>query len=266
MPPGPVACTPSEVLLELRRRGASGLVQVRFRRNRTVLWSLTDRGRVLNLHAAYAAAPPEILDAFALLVRDGARRTAAAGRAARRVREWPPVAEAMERLRGVQAAAALSAAQSVAPHSHRWGEATGLRCAGDAEERQRVRELYAGFNRSRFGGVLPPGIPLRLSGRMRRRLGHMRPGTAPGGARVVVEIALSRLLLLPANALLLDDVLLHEMAHAADWLVDGRAGHGPTWKAWARRVGCHPRACTNLPVREPTGGAAGGANRRRGRG
>lgn len=217
---------------------------------------------MLNLHAAYAAAPPEILDAFALLVRHGPRRTATARAAARRVREWPPVAEAIEGLRSVQVSAALSAA----PLADLGVGLPGLRCAGTREERRRVRELYIRFNEKRFEGVLPPGIPLRLSGRMRRRLGHMRPGTAPGGARVVVEIALSRLLLLPANALLLDDVLLHEMAHAADWLVDGRAGHGPTWKAWARRVGCHPRACTNLPVREPPSGPTGGANRRRGRG
>jgi hypothetical protein len=232
-------------------------VLVRLRRNRTVLWSLTDRGRVLNLHEAYAGAPVEILDAFALLVRQGARRSAAARAAARRVRDWPPVGEAIERVREVQVAAALS----VSSGGGRRVDLPGMRCAGTEEEQRLVRDLYLRFNEARFGSLLPPGVPLRLSGRMRRRLGHMRPGTAPGGRRVVVEIALSRILLHPANGLLMEDVLLHEMAHAADWLVDGRAGHGPTWRAWARRVGCHPRACTNLPLTDRRPRGRGQANR-----
>jgi hypothetical protein len=37
---------------------------------------------------------------------------------------------------------------------------------------------------------------------------------------------------------MLADTLLHEMAHVADWLVDGERGHGPTWRAWARTAGC----------------------------
>ena len=30
------------------------------------------------------------------------------------------------------------------------------------------------------------------------------------------------------------DTLIHEMCHAATWLIDGtkKAGHGPLWKAW----------------------------------
>ena len=42
---GPRAATPGEFLAALQQRGATRLQQVRFRRNRTVLWSLTDRGR-----------------------------------------------------------------------------------------------------------------------------------------------------------------------------------------------------------------------------
>jgi hypothetical protein len=38
------------------------------------------------------------------------------------------------------------------------------------------------------------------------------------------------------------DTLLHEMAHAADFLETGAVGHGPGWRRWARRVGCDPRA------------------------
>ncbi len=171
------------------------------------------------------------------------------------------MSQALERARRVEVAAALAAAPGGEPEL-----SVGAGCAGTEGERSRIRGLYHRFNRERLEGLLPPGIPLRISGRMSRRLGHMRPALGPGGVRVVVEIALSRVLLHPANGLLLEDVLLHEMAHAADWLVDGRAGHGPTWKAWARRVGCTPRACTDLPVRGGAGRGRGGSNRRRGRG
>lgn len=251
----------SLLLSELQRRGAPALLAVRLRRNRTVLWSLTGGGRVLNLHAAYAEAPPELLDDLALLAGSRGRRGPHARTAARRVREWPPVGQALERARGAEVAAALAAAPG--------GQeplAFGVRCAGTEGERSRIRGLYHRFNRERLEDLLPPGIPLRISGRMSRRLGHMRPARGPGGVRVVVEIALSRILLHPANGLLLEDVLLHEMAHAADWLVDGRAGHGPTWKAWARRVGCTPRACTDLPVRGGAVRGRRGSNRGRGRG
>lgn len=254
-PPRPL--TPGQLLVELRRRGAPALMSVRLRRNRTVLWSLTERGSVLNLHAAFAGAPDPVLDDLARIARHGARG-AVAREAAGRVRDWPPVGEAMEKLRGVQVVAALAAAEGV-PGAEE--QTAGVRCTGSDDERRRVRGLYLAFNAERFEGILPEGLPIRLSDRMKSRLGHVKPATTPGGVRVVVEIALNRLLLHPSNGLLLEDVLLHEMAHAADWLVDGRAGHGPTWKAWARRVGCHPMACTPMVVR---GGKGNGRRSNRG--
>lgn len=265
---GPRAATAGEFLAALQQRGATRLQQVRFRRNRRVLWSLTDRGRTLNLHEAYAGAPPSLLDAFALLAGNS-RDAEGRRRSARRVREWPPVVEAMGRLREVEVLAALAVARGRRGEE---GEAppetpgVGPSCVGGEEERTRILSLYRRFNRERFDGCLPPEVPIRLSNRMRRRLGHMRPGTGPGGDRVVVEIALNHQLLLAANHHLLLDTLLHEMAHAADWLVDGRAGHGPSWRGWARRVGCQPRACTTTRLEGPVKGGAGGKNRRRPRG
>jgi predicted SprT family Zn-dependent metalloprotease len=44
------------------------------------------------------------------------------------------------------------------------------------------------------------------------------------------------------------DTLLHEIAHA---LVGPSLGHGPVWKAMARKLGCIPKACskTGLTLR-----------------
>lgn len=241
----PTVVRPDDLLVQLHRRGATRLERVRLRPNRTVLWSLTRGGRVLNLHEAFAAAPPRILDDLALLAREAARRTHRVREAARRVREWPPVTEAMEGLRLRQVSAELAMAPegvAVLPTAP---------CSGTRQERERVRTLFLRFNILRFGSLLPPGLPIRLSGRMRRRLGHMRPGTGKGGVRLVLEIALNRALLLPENRRILEDTLLHEMAHAVDWLLNGHAGHGPSWKAWALRAGCHPAACSALPFVEP---------------
>ena len=39
------------------------------------------------------------------------------------------------------------------------------------------------------------------------------------------------------------DTLLHEVAHA---LAGYRAGHGPEWKRWAKKVGAKPKRCFDL--------------------
>ena len=41
------------------------------------------------------------------------------------------------------------------------------------------------------------------------------------------------------------DTLLHEIAHA---LVGASHGHGPIWKAMARKLGCTPEACSKKGV------------------
>lgn len=71
----------------------------------------------------------------------------------------------------------------------------------------------------------------------------------PPRRRRVVEIALSLDLMLPGNEVELLDTLLHEMAHASDWLQRGGRGHGPEWKGVARRVGCSDRARCSGPLK-----------------
>src|SRR5690606_40288258 len=72
--PGPIIpdmmlLTPHDFLVELRARGADRVRRVVFRDTRSTIFSLTRYGRVLNLNAAFAAAPPELLDAFAEIGR-----------------------------------------------------------------------------------------------------------------------------------------------------------------------------------------------------
>ena len=221
--------TPQKFLLELHRRGATRLCRVSFRRNRSIIWSLTQRGRVLNVHAAYGSATDELLDAFAILSREGGIRSRSSRDAARVVGAWPAVAHALREARAAREN----------------GVTTG--CCATPEQRRYLRALYRWFNQTRFGGRLPEHVPVRLSSRMTSSLGHMLPGDDAVGARRVVEIALNVDLMLPGNGAERLDTLLHEMAHVADYLESGNQGHGESWRAWARRVGARPHRIYEKP-------------------
>lgn len=228
--------TPNDFLLEMRRRGVQRLSRVSFRLNRNVVWSLTQRGTVLNVHAAYRAATPALLDAFATVVKEGGVGSAKSLRAASVISEWPALESAMRD--------AMEAYRARAPER---SDVLAHNCA-TPEQQDYLRALYRYFNQTRFDGTLPDDVPVRLSSRMRSALGHMLPGETPGRGRYVVEIALNVDLMLAGNGAERADTLLHEMAHVADYLRTGHRGHGPSWQAWARYVGCRPEPLYHRPV------------------
>lgn len=225
-----------DFLRELWLRGARRIRRVTFRQNRSTVWSLTQRGTALNLHEAYRAAPPALLDAFATVAKEGGVGSRKSQRAAEEIHRWPDVVVAIEAAR--------------AAHESR---RTGLgmeptHCCATPQQRAYLRTLYRYFNLTRFGGLLPADVPVRLSSRMRSSLGHMLPGERPDGARYVSEIALNVDLMLAANGAERVDTLLHEMAHVADYLSSGNRSHGPSWREWAVRVGCRPTTLYDRPV------------------
>lgn len=197
------------------------------------MWSLTQHGTVLNVHAAYRGASALLLDAFATLAIEGGVGSAASRRAARAVGNWPAVADAIRSAR------------------ERHVTQPGARitnCSATSAQREYIRTLYRYFNLTRFEGRLPEDVPVRLSGRMKSALGHMLPGQRSDGTRYVVEIALNIDLMLPHNGAERADTLLHEMAHVADYLESGGSGHGASWREWARRIGCRPTTLYERPV------------------
>ena len=131
--------------------------------------------------------------------------------------------------------------------------APGPDCATLAQRRY-LEALYRHYNRSLFGGRLPEDVCVRLSSRMKSRLGQVKLWRDRWGRRSVIELALNADLMLPENDENRIDTLLHEMAHIEAWLFHGDGGHGEPWKECARRVGCIDLAC------------AGRGPRRRGRG
>jgi hypothetical protein len=236
-PPGVRLWDAASLLGAIRRRGAVRIEDVRFRRNRRTIWSLTRGGRRLNLHVAFRDAPHEVVDDLAVIAREAARRTTAARRAAVRVERWPPLRAAMARIRADRR-----------PSANRPGP-----CCGTPDQRAYLQRLYRHLNVTRFEGRLPDSVPIRLSNRMTRRLGHMAPDRE-AGARRIREIALNVDLMLPANDALRAETLLHEMAHGLEYLLHGSVGHGPLWRAIATEVGCEPRAFRSTRFsRRPTG-------------
>lgn len=241
--PEPRARTETEVLRILRDAGAVRLASVRFRRNRSTIWSLTSGGRQLNLHRAFAAAPAPLLRRFAMIVMDGGLASVRSRSASEAVSAWPPLQKDLGRIRAEHA---LDSGRSE-------GRGVGPCCATEAQRRYLAR-LYRYLNRARFGGQLPARVPLRLSNRMTSRLGQMVPGEIDGRRRVL-EIALNVDLMLAGNGSIRLDTLVHEMAHAADWLFDGEVGHGSTWRRWARIAGCEATACADVRIRRRRRGA-----------
>jgi hypothetical protein len=229
--------TAHDFLHAIRLRGATRIRLVRFRNNRSTVWSLTQRGTVLNVHAAYRKAPARLLDSFATLAIEGGVGSATSRRAAREISEWPDVARAIRAAQDEHAASADRHASEQSPDS-----------GATPQQQSYLHALYRYFNRTRFDNQLPNDIPLRISHRMKSALGHVLPGTRPDGSRYVVELALNVDLLLAANGAERVDTLLHEMAHVADYLESGNRGHGRSWREWARRVGCQPTTLYERPV------------------
>lgn len=47
---------------------------------------------------------------------------------------------------------------------------------------------------------------------------------------------------------LLQDTILHEIAHLMDYKFHGQGGHGWVWKKYARKVGAEPERVTHIPM------------------
>ena len=209
----------------LRQRGVRKIQHVRFKPNRTRLITLSADLRTLHLHESFRGAPDDVLDAVAgfVLLPDG---SGAQHRAVERMRDW---CEAQVTCEPESAGAAPQ--------------------AGSRAQRAVIRQAYHRLNAERFGGRLPPDVPLRLSDRMSRRFGHVAYGRDRNVAGAIEEIALNIDLLIGGNEKILLDTLVHEMAHVEAWLEHGHRGHGRAWQTIAQRVGCEINATSRTRFR-----------------
>jgi hypothetical protein len=228
--------TADSLLRMLARRGCRRLDDVRFKKNRGRIISLSKDGRTLHVHACFQDAPDEVVNAVVTFLKAG-RRSYAYRESIRVMRDH------------FDAHGPKYAPITAEEEDHRVKrDIDRLPCVGNAEQRAFIREAFARYNSGLFGSKLP-NVKLRLSDRMRSRLGHIRYHTTSTNERIVLELALNIHLLLPGNEAILLDTLLHEMTHMEAWLVHGERAHGADWKAIAKRVGCEATACSTQSIR-----------------
>jgi hypothetical protein len=115
--------------------------------------------------------------------------------------------------------------------------------ASPADQRlvERLGALHAELNARHFGGRLKR-VELRISSRMRRRLGEFRPAFGDEPA----EIVLSRRHLKDDPWARVSETLLHELVH--QWQAESgrRLGHGADFRRKCAAIGIEGRAVARV--------------------
>jgi hypothetical protein len=202
-----------ELKARLRRLGLGGQYTVRLTSNRTVVVSYS--GGELRIHNSFLAADEEVWKAIITFVHG---RTRVARNEARRTILEFPVARQVD-----------------APRRKRAPERTN---PADAPLIRELSRLHHAYNAERFDGALRE-IPIRISRRMKSRLGHYSP--ASEGCEP--EIVLSRRHIRRDGWEEALHTLLHEMVHQWQDEQGLVVDHGASFRAKARAVGITPLAC-----------------------
>jgi hypothetical protein len=202
-----------ELRARLQRLGLGARYRVRLTTNRTVVVSYSEGE--LRIHNSFLGASEEVWQAIIVFVHG---RTRVVRQEARKtILEFP-----VPRPAGV-------------PHRRRAPERTHPADVPIIRELSRWHEEY---NEERFGGALRE-VPIRISRRMKSRLGHYSPATegyAP-------EIVLSRRHIRRDGWEEALHTLLHEMVHQWQDEHGFAVDHGARFRAKARAVGITPLAC-----------------------
>ncbi|MEO6446937.1 MAG: SprT-like domain-containing protein [Gemmatimonadaceae bacterium] len=208
---GPAArSAPDALLRRLQHFGMTGIDTLRLTRNRSTLVSY-GRG-TLRVHAGFADAPDEIHRALATFVSARGQKRAAARRV---IMEFP-----------LARAPAPLVPRPASTHPD------------DAPMAQRLQREHARLNTEHFGGTLRE-LPVKVSRRMKTRLGHYAPAHSHGGA---AEIVISRRHVRRHGWAEAIGTLLHEMVHQWQEETGAPIDHGPLFRRKARAVGVTPRA------------------------
>lgn len=208
----------------LRLLGLREVDRVCTHTNRTVMVSLSAR-RVLRLHRGYAWAPDRVLRAIVQFLDSGVPR------ALRRLAEREFLAFPVEQ----HAPAPPRAPRRDPPRP------------GDLLMLHRLAQAHERLNAVHFGGTLG-SLPIRLSGRMRTRLGELSVELRTGRP---LEIAISRRHIARHPWHEVEHTLLHEMVH--QWQAENglRVDHRAAFRRKAIEVGV--LAAAHRPVTRQAG-------------
>ena len=210
-------CLPSR----LQALGLRNIDKVLTHTNQTVMLSMSRR--ILRLHRGYAFAPDEVLKAVIRFLNPRVPRMLR--RAAEREFLAFPV-------------------HTYAPAPQRPRRAERAR-PGDLVLLHRLETRHRELNAEHFGGALGD-IPIRLSSRMRSRLGELAVDLETGRPN---EIGISRKHITRHSWSEVEHTLLHEMVH--QWQAEAglSVDHGATFRRKAREVGVLPAA--KRAIRQP---------------
>jgi hypothetical protein len=208
--PRPDAPEAEQLYRRLAALGLRPVADVRLTSNRSVMVSFS-KDRALRVHRGFAQASDRVLKAIVRFVAPGTPR------ALRKAAEHEILSYHAERL-----------AEGRTAPKRRVERAR----PGDAPVLARLADLFTAYNARHFGGALSP-LPIRLSSRMRTRLGHL----ALDGAGVPTEITISRRHLKAHGWEETAHTLLHEMVHQWQHANGHAVDHGPAFRAKAREVG-----------------------------
>jgi hypothetical protein len=199
----------------LEALGLRNVEQVITHTNRTVMLSLNAQ-RILRIHRGYSFASDRVLKAIVRFLNPRVPRVLR--RAAEREFLDFPV-------------------QAYAPVPDRPPRRERAR-SGDVLLLHRLEALHRQLNHEHFGGALGD-MPIRLSSRMRRRLGELTVDIKTGQP---TEIALSRRHIARYSWSEVEHTMLHEMVH--QWQAENglRVDHGRAFRSKAREVGVLPAA------------------------
>ena len=199
--------------------GLRGVQRVESHQNRAVMVSVTPRG-VLRIHRGYAYAPDSVLAAIVTFVKPGTR---------------------LQRRRAAQAVILAFPVDAFAPPQRARRRRKPSARPEDLPLLRKLTAMHKLFNEQFFDGQLSR-ISLRISRRMRRRLGELMldANDAP------VEIAISSRHVVRDGWHEVEQTMLHEMIH--QWQAEsGRpVDHGAIFRKKAREVGVTPRAMRDV--------------------
>jgi hypothetical protein len=202
-----------ELKTRLQRLGLGSQYRVRLTTNRTVVVSYS--GGELRIHNSFLGANEDVWGAIITFVHG---RNRLARREARRTILEFPVARSAE-----------------PPRRKRRPERTN---PADVPIIRELSRWHIAYNRERFGGTLR-SVSIRISRRMKSRLGHYSPASE-GYER---EIVLSRRHVRRDGWEEALHTLLHEMVHQWQDEQGLPVDHGSSFRAKARAVGITPLAC-----------------------
>jgi hypothetical protein len=201
--------TAGELLALLKARGLRRIERCTLTKNTRVMVSFRD-GEI-RVHESYLDATPEVFDAIVRLVEGRTKRSRReAGKFI--VANGPSAAEAPPRRR-----------ERLHPDDTAWTA--------------RLVDEHMRLNAAHFDNTLAP-IVVRVSRRMKSRLGHYSPADQQSPA----EIAVSRRHIRRHGWDDALETLLHEMVHQWQAETGSPLDHGPRFRQKAREVGIRPRA------------------------